>query len=40
MFRYLMDNAIASKQRLNLSVGVTLSAAQREKTKGVGVNKF
>jgi filamentous hemagglutinin len=28
MFRYLMDNAIASKQRLNLSVGVTLTAAQ------------
>lgn len=28
MFRYLMDNAIASKQALNLSVGVTLSASQ------------
>ncbi len=28
MFRYLMDNAIASKQQLGLSVGVGLSAAQ------------
>lgn len=28
MFRYLMDNAIASKQALNLSVGVSLSAEQ------------
>jgi len=28
MFRYLMDNAIASKQALNLSVGISLSAAQ------------
>ncbi|MCY1397837.1 hypothetical protein D9M71_128570 [compost metagenome] len=28
MFRYLMDNAIASKQQLGLSVGVSLSAAQ------------
>ncbi|CAN7718377.1 DUF637 domain-containing protein [Aquipseudomonas alcaligenes] len=28
MFRYLMDNAIASKQSLNLSLGVSLSAAQ------------
>ncbi|WP_271104218.1 filamentous hemagglutinin N-terminal domain-containing protein [Pseudomonas tohonis] len=28
MFRYLMDNAIASKQSLNLSMGVSLSAAQ------------
>lgn len=28
MFRYLMDNAIASKQSLNLSLGVGLSAAQ------------
>ncbi|MDA7087042.1 filamentous hemagglutinin N-terminal domain-containing protein [Pseudomonas sp. SA3-5] len=28
MFRYLMDNAIASKQALNLSLGVTLSAEQ------------
>ena len=28
MFRYLMNNAIASKQALNLSLGVTLSAAQ------------
>ncbi|MFK0089671.1 DUF637 domain-containing protein [Pseudomonas sp. NPDC090755] len=28
MFRYLMDNAIASKNALHLSVGVTLSAEQ------------
>ena len=28
MFRYLMDNAIASKQALNLSVGISLSAEQ------------
>ena len=28
MFRYLMDNAIASKQALNLSVGITLTAEQ------------
>lgn len=28
MFRYLMDNAIASKSALNLSLGVSLSAAQ------------
>lgn len=28
MFRYLMDNALASRQALNLSLGVTLSAAQ------------
>ncbi|MDX3995098.1 filamentous hemagglutinin N-terminal domain-containing protein [Pseudomonas aeruginosa] len=28
MFRYLMDNAIASKSALNLSLGVGLSAAQ------------
>ncbi|WP_271409609.1 two-partner secretion domain-containing protein [Pseudomonas sp. Q1-7] len=28
IFRYLMDNAIASQQSLNLSVGVSLSAAQ------------
>ncbi len=28
MFRYLMDNAVASKERLNLSLGVTLSAQQ------------
>ncbi|MFZ6050156.1 toxin C-terminal domain-containing protein [Pseudomonas sp. CR3202] len=28
MFRYLMDNALASQQALNLSVGVGLSAAQ------------
>ncbi|PZW49455.1 hemagglutinin repeat-containing protein [Pseudomonas sp. URMO17WK12:I2] len=28
MFRYLMDNAIASKDRLGLSLGVTLSAEQ------------
>ncbi|UCO97883.1 filamentous hemagglutinin N-terminal domain-containing protein [Metapseudomonas lalkuanensis] len=28
MFRYLMDNAVASKQQLGLSVGVSLSAAQ------------
>lgn len=28
MFRYLMDNAIASKRALNLSLGVTLSAEQ------------
>nr|WP_238474192.1 hemagglutinin repeat-containing protein [Pseudomonas cavernicola] len=28
MFRYLMNNAIASKQALNLSLGVTLTAAQ------------
>jgi filamentous hemagglutinin family protein len=28
MFRYLMDNAIASQQALNLSVGVGLTAAQ------------
>ena len=28
MFRYLMDNAIASKEALNLSVGISLSAAQ------------
>ncbi|MFZ6045087.1 filamentous hemagglutinin N-terminal domain-containing protein [Pseudomonas sp. CR3202] len=28
MFRYLMDNAIASKQQLGVSVGVGLSAAQ------------
>ncbi|MDH4610372.1 filamentous hemagglutinin N-terminal domain-containing protein [Pseudomonas sp. BN102] len=28
MFRHLMDNAIASKQQLGLSVGVSLSAAQ------------
>ncbi|BAN51063.1 filamentous hemagglutinin N-terminal domain-containing protein [Metapseudomonas resinovorans] len=28
MFRYLMDNALASKERLGLSVGVSLSAAQ------------
>jgi filamentous hemagglutinin len=28
MFRYLMDNAIASKQALKLPVGVTLTAAQ------------
>ncbi|WP_165497293.1 two-partner secretion domain-containing protein [Phytopseudomonas dryadis] len=28
MFRYLMDNAIASKEALNLSLGVSLSAAQ------------
>jgi filamentous hemagglutinin len=28
MFRYLMDNAIASKDELNLSLGVTLSAEQ------------
>ncbi|MDH4554052.1 filamentous hemagglutinin N-terminal domain-containing protein [Pseudomonas sp. BN417] len=28
MFRFLMDNAIASKQQLGLSVGVSLSAAQ------------
>ncbi|NBF10566.1 hemagglutinin repeat-containing protein [Pseudomonas sp. Fl4BN1] len=27
-YRYLMDNAIASKDRLNLSVGVSLSSAQ------------
>jgi len=28
MFRYLMDNAVASKDRLGLSLGVTLSAEQ------------
>lgn len=28
MFRYLMDNAIASKQALNLSVGISLTAEQ------------
>ena len=28
MFRYLMDNAIASKRALNLSVGISLSAEQ------------
>ena len=28
MFRYLMDNAIASKDVLGLTPGVTLSAAQ------------
>jgi len=28
MFRYLMDNAISSKEQLNLSVGVTLTAEQ------------
>ncbi|MCK9237102.1 MAG: hemagglutinin repeat-containing protein, partial [Thiopseudomonas sp.] len=28
MFRYLMDNAIASKEALNLSVGISLSAEQ------------
>ncbi|PAU65523.1 DUF637 domain-containing protein, partial [Pseudomonas indica] len=28
MFRYLMDNAIASKEALNLSVGITLTAEQ------------
>nr|WP_177344605.1 hypothetical protein [Pseudomonas sp. PA1(2017)] len=28
MFRYLMNNAIASKESLQLSVGVSLSAAQ------------
>lgn len=28
MFRYLMDNAIASKTALNLSVGITLTAEQ------------
>ncbi|WP_301151112.1 DUF637 domain-containing protein [Metapseudomonas otitidis] len=28
MFRYLMDNAIASKQALNLALGVSLSAEQ------------
>lgn len=28
MFRYLMDNAIASKDALNLSVGISLSAEQ------------
>lgn len=28
LFRYLMDNAIASKQQLSLSVGVSLSAEQ------------
>ncbi len=28
MYRYLMDNAVASKERLNLSLGVTLSAEQ------------
>ena len=28
MFRYLMDNAIASKQALQLSVGISLTAAQ------------
>nr|WP_244157231.1 filamentous hemagglutinin N-terminal domain-containing protein [Pseudomonas argentinensis] len=28
MFRYLMDNAVGSKERLNLSLGVTLSAQQ------------
>ncbi|EJO94104.1 filamentous hemagglutinin [Ectopseudomonas mendocina DLHK] len=28
MYRYLMDNAIASKERLGLSLGVSLSAAQ------------
>ena len=28
MFRYLMDNAIASKESLNLSLGVTLTAEQ------------
>lgn len=28
LFKYLMDNAIQSKQQLNLAVGVSLSAAQ------------
>lgn len=28
MFRYLMDNAVASKQALNLSVGISLTAEQ------------
>ncbi|WP_084335679.1 two-partner secretion domain-containing protein [Pseudomonas indica] len=28
LFRYLMDNAIASKEALNLSVGITLTAEQ------------
>nr|WP_322614412.1 hypothetical protein [Pseudomonas sp. BIC9C] len=28
MFKYLMNNAIASKQELNLSLGVTLTAEQ------------
>ncbi|MBD8733583.1 two-partner secretion domain-containing protein [Pseudomonas sp. CFBP 13710] len=28
LFRYLMNNAIASKQRLNLSIGTTLTSAQ------------